>query len=175
MQILERHGKPIENEARVKEYIRQIAEFLTTDSVEFGLILSGDFGNGKTTMIRAVRKAFQLLAARGAIPPEYRFEEANTSNLLKVYEDEYWLFEMVRDCNCLCLDDLGNEATEIRDFGNIREPVIELLSHRYNMHLLTLITTNLDMNGIADKYDARIADRFSEMMKWITVKENSYR
>ena len=44
----------------------------------------------------------------------------------------------------LAIDDLGTEPVEVMDYGNIITPVINLLTKRYEAHLFTIVTTNLD-------------------------------
>ena len=75
----------------------------------------------------------------------------------------------------LAIEDMGREPTEVVDYGNITSPIIDLLEYRYNNQLFTFITTNLNTKDIRTKYDARIADRFNEMMKVIPFTNESYR
>ena len=75
----------------------------------------------------------------------------------------------------LGIDDLGEEETTMMDYGNRVTPVIDLLSHRYDRMLFTMVTTNLTPKEIREKYGARIADRFNEMLEVIRFKDISYR
>ena len=75
----------------------------------------------------------------------------------------------------LAIDDLGIEPAEVMDYGNILNPVIDLISYRYNEQLFTIVTTNLNPKQIRDKYGDRIADRFNEMMKKVIFENDSYR
>lgn len=61
----------------------------------------------------------------------------------------------------LAIDDLGTEPVEVMDYGNIITPVINLLTKRYEAHLFTIVTTNLDPKEIHKRYDDRIADRLN--------------
>ena len=42
-------------------HIAQLADFLTSDTSRFGLMLCGTYGNGKTTLMYALRSATNLL------------------------------------------------------------------------------------------------------------------
>jgi DNA replication protein DnaC len=75
----------------------------------------------------------------------------------------------------LCIDDVGLEPTEVLDYGNAINPVIEILEQRYQRQLFTFITTNLTPKQIREKYGDRIADRFNEMMKCIVYKNPTFR
>ena len=73
------------------------------------------------------------------------------------------------------IDDLGNEPAEILEFGNPIYPIVRLIEHRYNTQAFTFITTNLTPKEIREKYGARIADRFNEMLHVIVFRDISYR
>ena len=75
----------------------------------------------------------------------------------------------------LGIDDLGTEPLEVLDYGNVLNPVVDLLMKRYDEQLFTLITTNLRPQEIREKYGERMADRFNEMMEKIIYKNVSYR
>lgn len=76
----------------------------------------------------------------------------------------------------LAIDDMGREATEVLNYGNATSPVIDLLEHRYNNQLFTIITTNKTPRELREKYGARMADRFNEMLHVINYgTEASYR
>ena len=75
----------------------------------------------------------------------------------------------------LAIDDLGKEPTEVLNFGNVVSPVVDLLEYRYNHQLFTVVTTNLTPKEIREKYGARIADRFNEMLEVIRFQDISYR
>jgi len=57
----------------------------------------------------------------------------------------------------------------------VLSPIIDLLEHRYNEQLFTLITTNLNAEQIRERYKARIADRFNEMLEVIVFEDGSFR
>ena len=75
----------------------------------------------------------------------------------------------------LGIDDLGKEPAEIVDYGNILSPVVDLIEHRYDRQLFTVITTNLPPEKIREKYGDRIADRFNEMVGRIIFRNTTYR
>ena len=75
----------------------------------------------------------------------------------------------------LAIEDMGREPTEVLEYGNVLNPVIDLLEYRYDAQLFTMITTNLNPSEIRQKYGARIADRFNEMFERVIFKNQSYR
>lgn len=48
----------------------------------------------------------------------------------------------------LAIEDMGREPTEVLDYGNILNPVIDLIEYRYDAQLFTVITTNLNKKEI---------------------------
>ena len=75
----------------------------------------------------------------------------------------------------VCFDDTGDEEDQLKIYGNT-VPVIELLlkerydRFKYGSGELTHITSNLDLDGILEKYGERATDRLGQMMTFITVK-----
>lgn len=94
--------------------------------------------------------------------------------LTQIAKDENCMNE-AKKAQILCIDDMGLEPTEVLDFGNSINPVIEILEHRYRQQLFTFITTNLTPRQIREKYGDRIADRFNEMMKCIVYTNTTFR
>ena len=73
------------------------------------------------------------------------------------------------------MDGQRNAEWIAMDYGNVINPVIDLLSQRYEDQKLTIITTNVTNLQIRKTYGDRIADRFNEMMKVVIFTNPSYR
>ena len=173
-----RHGTCLLDENTTKS-INSLAECLTKQSPKFGLMFCGTCGNGKTTMLFALRSAISYLARAGYIQTDNSTE---SSSLLVV--DAKDIVSYAREPNemkklaarrMLAIEDLGKEAAEVLDYGNVINPAVDLLEKRYDNQLFTVITTNLRAREIREKYGDRIADRFNEMLDVIIFKGNSYR
>ena len=85
----------------------------------------------------------------------------------KLLEIRTWLF--------LGIDDLGAEPAEIQSFGNIINPLTEILEYRYRRGHFTAVTTNLPPSQITEIYGVRIGDRFKDMFHKIIFDAPSYR
>ena len=94
--------------------------------------------------------------------------------ITQVAKDETCMND-AKTVDVLCIDDVGLEPTEVLDFGNAINPVIEILEQRYRNQLFTFITTNLTPKQIREKYGDRIADRFNETMKCIVYENPTFR
>lgn len=153
----------------VFDYLKAIAEVMTTRSTKCGILLCGNCGNGKTTTMNAFLSVSKYLA-----PPGVDIESTSARRITQIAKDEE-VMRAAKRAKILCIDDVGLEPTEVLDYGNAINPVIEILEHRYRQQLFTFITTNLTPKQIREKYGDRIADRFNETMKCIVYKNPTFR
>ena len=174
-EVLFRGRSFIEDSYTIKN-ISKIASILTSERPKQGIMMCGRCGNGKTTMLYAIRAMVRFLNDIGM------FERNDMGIVVKDAKEINVISRNVNDfgklirTDLLAIEDMGKESTEILEFGNISNPVNDLLEHRYNSQLFTLITTNLTPKEIGSKYGARIADRLKEMLEIVVfTKEDSYR
>lgn len=174
--VRERNREFVYDEHTEKQIIR-IAHLLTTPSHKFGIMLSGECGNGKTTMLYAIRTLIHYLYGKSArslpdgfnstipiVSAKHIIEEVMSSDRLAY-----------RNHDILMIDDLGHEPTEVISYGMVYTPIIDLLEARYDRMKYTIISTNLPASQIRPKYQNRLADRFNEMMHFIEYTGESYR
>ena len=160
------------------EHIEKIAELFTSPTSKYGIMLCGGVGNGKSTMMKALQSLLIYLQIQ--IRHNTSFETLGMKivsakefcRLIRVDSNRMLQFQ---DLNMLGIDDLGEEETEMMDYGNRITPLIDLLSYRYDRMLFTMVTTNLTPQQIRKVYGDRIADRFNEMMLNISYKNSSFR
>ena len=158
-------------------YIEQVAQFFTEPGTKFGLALMGTPGNGKTTMARAIKAVIDTLASINIKNDRAGTcaEMVTAKQLVRYYRSDFEQWERMCNKHFLIIDDFGEEPVEVMDYGNVINPVIDLLSQRYEAQRLTIITTNTTNQQIRKTYGDRIADRFNEMMKVIIFTNKSYR
>lgn len=159
-----------------KSQLLHMANWITSDSSKFGILLCGECGNGKSTLL----KAFQQLLNFFAIPDpdgqgNYGIQITDSKYVAYLGKADYKAFIQLSQKDMLGIDDLGTEPREMIDFGNVVTPVIDLLTKRYDEQLFTIITTNLTPKQIREHYGDRIADRLNEMVEKIVFKNDSYR
>lgn len=136
------------------------------DNPEGWLILHGAFGTGKTHL--AVAIANERLA-RGepavfiVVPDLLDHLRSTFSPNSEVTYDE--LFETVRNTPLLILDDLGTQTST----AWAQEKLYQILNHRYNKGLPTVVTTNLSPDDIEPRLRSRIGD--SQLSKLCEIRD----
>jgi DNA replication protein DnaC len=170
-----RHRRFVMNDS-VKAQVEILAEWLTSDSPKFGLLLCGGCGNGKTTLVKALQQLLCCLNLRNERTRcTYGIQIKDARQIVRMMKEDYQAWEMLSQVDMLAIDDLGIESVEIMDFGNVLCPVVDLLTKRYDMQLFTIVTTNLTPAEIREKYGDRVADRMNEMMVKVIFNNETYR
>lgn len=164
---------------KICQYLKIIADTMTTKSTKCGILLCGNCGNGKTTSMNAfvaVSKYLDAFSRRSGdrIVSPLNVQVTSARRLTQIAKDENCMNE-AKKAQVLCIDDVGLEPTEVLDYGNSISPVIEIIEHRYRQQLFTFITTNLTPKQIREKYGDRVADRFNETMKCIVYENPTFR
>ena len=73
------------------------------------------------------------------------------------------------------IDELGREESEVKDYGNIVKPVIDLFGLRYEEGARTYATTNFNYNSLQTFYSEYIRTRMEEMMTYVQFPGDSRR
>lgn len=133
------------------------------ESKKRGLLLCGTLGNGKTTMLRALKSLFGSQAVYFEAQDIYDYYKANHA-----------LPQIPYDC-ILLIDDLGVEPSSYNEFGEVRYPLAEMLMKRYKYNTTTIIATNYSFEQIGEVYGDRVQDRMKEMYAMIKYLDPSYR
>lgn len=163
----------------LKDAMSKVGDFLTTETRFYGLFMPGSIGNGKTTMLKAIRDLLVYLVETDKISycegDKYpRFVKAR--DLANAIIEDRNEFRAIKNTKFLLIDDLGAEPTEVIAYGMHFQPFDELLDYRYEQMLPTFISSNLTALDISQKYDdPRIDDRMREMFQILSFEEVSFR
>ena len=135
------------------------------------LVLHGAYGCGKTHLAAAIAnecisRRFRTLFV--VVPELLDHLRSTFAPSSEISYDE--LFERVRNVPLLVLDDLGTESST----PWAREKLYQILNHRYNLRLPTVVTINeREFDMVDERIKSRMTDRaLSEQM---AIKSSSYR
>ena len=151
-----RHGERMSSEDRksLDDALRAAMRF--AEKPEGWLVLLGPYGSGKTHLAAAIanHRASQGFPVMFVVVPDLldhlraTFSPDSTTR----YDQR---FEEVRAIPLLVLDDLGTQATT----PWVREKLYQLLNHRYNAGLPTVITTADRLDQIDERLRSRMLDQ----------------
>lgn len=189
-EVTNRH-REFKNTDSYKEHLWDISKWLTGKSSTFGLFLCGGAGNGKTTILKALKSLLQFLRSDEIYRMNREFPEKGfifiTAKelvlLAKAYNNptrencnDVVKYSRIRNIEILAIDDLGTEPRESINYGDYVTAAMDVLSYRYEEQFCTLATSNLSADEVKTYYDERIADRFREMMHIVNFGiEQSFR
>ena len=119
------------------------------------LVFSGASGSGKTHLAAAIAGRC-IEAGRAAlfmVVPDLldHLRAAYQPGSELGYDD---LFEMLKNAPVLILDDLGVQSST----PWAQEKLFQLINHRYNGRMPTVVTTNLDLAAFDPRIQSRLAD-----------------
>lgn len=171
--IVEGGGNVYQETREYGDNLRKISEWLTNPNTKLGLMIGGTFGNGKTVTLKAIKE----LMKQCVLTPENTGIWNHGNLLFKAKElvEDVELMEKAKKITWLLIDELGEEPTVVKTWGNSTTPIIELLEYRYENELPTIVTTNLNGNEIAHKYMGRVDDRIHGMYDTIIYTDKSFR
>lgn len=134
-----------------------------------GIMLKGDMGTGKSTLISIFRQFFIDLGCGFAMSTAMKI----SLEYAKAGDVDQWLTDKI-----ICIDEIGRENMG-KHYGNELNVVGYLLHERYSMwqnkRVLTIATTNKDAQEIELMYGDVIRDRVKEMFNHIPMVGNSRR
>ena len=166
----------------VKSGILNVAKNMVEPIPKKWIMMSGLYGNGKTTLAKALFAAINLLNDERHFKYEGKNSEHRKLSLRKVKAIDICqnvgdkeLFHLYKTVDVLYIDDLGVESKAVQFYGNGSFPVREVLEARYDNQLFTILTTNLTSKELREYYEGRITDRFREETLQIAMKGESYR
>ena len=176
-EIVRRNGR-VEWTSDIEKKISTATKWLINGKKP-GLLLFGSIGSGKTTLARAIMRTINYLYYSVYRDQRKEIAEISALNLVKLLatgekpDEESFIRFQKREM--LFIDDLGLEPAAIKNYGNEILPVVDLLYYRHDRMLFTICTSNLDMEGLEEKYGKRTGSRFYEMFNRIGFTNEDFR
>ena len=150
-------GKPLTQRQlmeRVRAYCENWANKYPEQSPR-DLVLSGKTGLGKTFLLHAM--ANRLIQRGYPVLLISAYQVLETARKAWFEQDEG--LEEMMECGILMIDDLGSEPM-MQNITN--EQLFNLINQRQRAGLTTVISTNLNMEELKNRYTERIASRLTD-------------
>lgn len=153
-----------ENQYEWRPEYDEIAVWLANNHSR-GLLLMGNFGQGKTVFVRDLLPDILLHQARPALHMHYyRAVE------MAVHKEEIMRYAIV------VIDDIGVEPVEHLDYGNVSRTLEDILDSVDDRNALIILTTNLNMSEIKERYGERVVERLKALVSPVIFRgKESYR
>ena len=146
-----------------------------------GLLIWGDIGTGKSTMLEIIRE-FCYLVRPIVDGNRYNFRINNVIDVCADYAEEsihggYRGIRQYIDSPRVAFDELGSETVPTGRYGNFENVMQYIFQSRYDnrYHQFTHATTNFTIDQIQDVYGERIYDRFKEMFNFVALRGKTFR
>ncbi len=174
-EVIYRHGAP-RITPEIVNNIWHMAEALTADNRKWGLFLCGNYGTGKTTLLKAFARQLKRIDGSGEDYTRGGYIRiVDARDLAYMAASNRPAFQELCRTKMLAIEDLGKEPVDVMAYGTAHSPVKELLEKRCDLQLFTVITTNMAPEDMTERYDGRIADRMREAFEVIAFNGDSFR
>jgi DNA replication protein DnaC len=139
-----------------------------------GLLLTGAVGTGKSRLLYALDKLINFYT--NGMQSVKIFSASKICELpLSGNEDDTQTLSRLKTFRYLGIDDLGTEPATVKSWGTELTPLTDILYERYNKCMVTIITSNDNIEILGKKYGERIYDRLCEQYDRITFDFKSFR
>lgn len=175
------YGSEFVHNEEQADCLQAMATWLTEKRGRWGLLLAGIAGNGKTVSLMAMRTFVNLCKLPDPIPSLSTWSLnagiwiINARELSRIFVSGNGTYERCKSTYILAIDDLGVEDSVVYLQGNRYKPMEDILYYRYERMLTTIVTTNLPLPTLREKYGDRLGDRFNEMFKIIPMPNINFR
>ncbi|MDE7454568.1 MAG: ATP-binding protein [Clostridia bacterium] len=148
-----------------------VAVFNTAKSVveqgKQNILLTGNTGTGKTYLITACANLATSLNRSALFYTAYNLNSLFLEAHLSDYQTKQTILDTLTDADMLIIDDLGTEIT----YKNVTaEYLFAVINERIARKKQTLISTNLTLADLRDRYDERIFSRLVNQGSTLVAK-----
>jgi len=134
-------------------------DFIRKFSYEYqNILLCGNTGTGKTFLTNCIAK--EILETSYSVlyfSATQLFDQLGKATFSRNYENNNSIQTDITECDLLIIDDLGTELTNTF----VATALFTFLNERHLRKKATIISTNLSLKDIRDKYSERISSRIT--------------
>lgn len=153
-----------------------VAMGLKEPSLKKGIVLAGNFGVGKTWLLKLFgknqRQTYYMRSAKQIANDFQALGEENTEQYLKLFENPVNDAEaMFQRYSGLCIDDMGAEDVK-NHYGNRKNVIGDLIEQRYFNNIMGVYfhaSTNLTVQQLENFYGGRVISRLREKVNLIEL------
>ncbi len=150
---------PYNNAGNILERSKQfVAEF---DEKRPGILIYGETGLGKTFLSNCIAKALLDKGHTVLYLSSINLFENILSDIIMNNgreQNKVLLYDYIYSCELLIIDDLGTELTN----SFVQSQLFEIINTRNNKQLSTIVSTNLTLHQLQDRYTERIMSRITD-------------
>jgi DNA replication protein DnaC len=162
--------KPYLIDQHIGPVINQLYLYFTNNpecvwNLNAGLIFGGKIGCGKSILMMAYLNLSNEYSRRRTT----MVHSKTLAGLIKRNGIEFY------EKRPVFIDELGREESEVKDYGNVVKPVIDLFALRYEAGSRTYATTNFNYNSLEKFYGEFVRSRMEEMMTFVLIPGDSRR
>lgn len=132
-----------------------------------GIVLIGNAGTGKTHLASAIANSLM----NELIPVKFGTFINLLDNLKKAFRTDKDVVASLTEIPVLIIDDLGKE--KYTEWAS--QILFQVIDQRYNSELPTIITTNLSVEEMKERFGEPITSRLMEMCYGIVLNGENYR
>ena len=148
----------------------EIVEWMSNTNGK-GLLLMGDCGRGKTTILRSVIPLIFYLKFKKVVK-SISANELNLPDSQRAIKTIGW--SIISTSWCFNIDEVGTENAE-SNFGERYEPFNKIIDNAENTIKLVFISTNLTKEQLLQRYGERTYDRLIRLCRVVEFKGPSLR
>ncbi len=158
--------------------LRFVSDYVSNAQAYFaagvGVILSGTYGTGKTLISTLLLRALLAQGHDGYFTTFSEMIDTYTGGW-NDREEKVWFHKRVKNAGVLVLDDVGREWQGRKSSGLPEATFDEVLRHRVAASTPTIITTNLDEEGMTLGYGKAVKSLLGERSRTLRIEGEDFR
>lgn len=153
-------NEKVDGKPSIRDYMLEVKKSLEAYADNFkneskSLLFFGDVGTGKSFMATAVAKRLLEKLVKVTYVASYEMCQVMNQAIFKGDDESISKKQIFYNTDFLIIDDLGTEI----DSQVSTKSILDLINYRLSKNLKTLITSNLNVDAMKEKYGERFSSR----------------